>query len=224
MRIGTDILDNVITDSATNIAMILEIAEKGRQILSKHKLLSVPVQIEKLVEIYDITIKEEDIGYKGQPAAQAKRAQLDFENKTIILDNHISPFLKRYALAYELGHFFLRTTKISGRKIPDIPEGFELPIQSCYKFPLIPKVQANFYADIFAACLLMPYNIVFRYIPSITYNKSRCFSIQEFYEKLADMFKLDLIDATACYHIVRLLWFLKANEPEINEDLQPAEE
>ena len=127
--------------------------------------LKYPLDIDKFCKTLNIDIYREDIDMDG--------CLLCRNGRTAIIVNKRKPNREKFSIAHELGHFF-------------IPHHNELMF-SCYDIEnssVITKLENEKEADEFAAELLMPKNLINKYIDNLSFDLIK---------KVSDMFETSLI-------------------------------
>lgn len=174
------------------MSMSNQICLQAESILKKHDLFKPSVDLEKLAEIYGISVDCSDPGDDDLSGALVREE----DETTIFVNSTHARTRQRFSLAHELGHFFLHKGKeifIDGKAT-----GYLLRARNVSASDYATEREANE----FAAALLMPRELVSRELKKI---KSK--NPSEVIWKIAE--KFDVSQQAMSFRLVNLGYILE---------------
>ena len=169
---------------------INQIEERATDLLNKYNCSSAPVNIKQLIKKLNVNMKPDELGAEVS-------GLLVIENNRIVIGYNSNESLvrQRFTLAHEVGHFILHCNNSKKDKI------FVDKIMFRKNFSSNIERRQEMQANIFAASLLMPKNLVEKEFELII-NSSDYLTEEDIVSKMANKFKVSEIAMT--YRLINL--------------------
>lgn len=126
--------------------------KKAREILDRFGIFRPPVDPELIAENMGYTVTYVD--FEGEVGSEIA-GLYDFASKTIFVNRDIAPNRKTFTIAHELGHALLHEEYARSQRYVAMPR------RNDYGDDAKPAEEKE--ADVFAACLLVPKDLLHRY-------------------------------------------------------------
>ena len=129
-----------------------DIESRAKEVLQRHGLFSIPIDPVLLANREGIKVHNAKFSDESLSGMIAKRG----EARTLLVNQGEPPFRKRFTIAHELGHHFLHLAQ-DGEFVDNAVDLFR---ETGLETESDPKKREEVQANIFAASLLMPEELV----------------------------------------------------------------
>ena len=132
------------------MANYIRVRKEAKRLLDKYKIISAPIDPEVIAEAEGVDVAYVDF---DNTVSDKISGVYDFETKTIFLNKSIPPNRMTFTIAHELGHAILHEEYAKSANYTAMPR----------KNYHDNKPDEEREADVFAACLLVPSNMLRKY-------------------------------------------------------------